>query len=70
MITPVKLLLLALAAVVVWHGFRWWTRSARAQPPATSGGAIERTVHCSVCDAYVPAHPAPGCDRADCPYRR
>lgn len=35
---------------------------------ATAGTAIEETVKCRICGAYVPAHGAASCGQPGCPF--
>ncbi len=75
-----KLLLLAAIIAAVWYGFKFVGRlqetqrnrpQARSRPDRDGGGkprAVEDTVQCPVCKAYVVARAAAPCERKDCPY--
>ena len=59
-----KLLLLAIAIVVVWYGFKIFSRPRKAG----AAPAIEGTVKCARCGVYVPTVNAAPCGRDGCPY--
>jgi uncharacterized protein len=76
-----KILVFVAVIALVWIGFRLVGRldQARKQQMRTAargqteGGkkqrpAVEETVRCRVCDAFVAARGATSCGRADCPY--
>lgn len=76
-----KLLVLAGLIAAVWYGFKFVGRldEARRRQAAETGPrrragserkseAIEDTVQCPVCGAYVVAGSASPCERPDCPY--
>jgi hypothetical protein len=59
-----KLLLLAIAAVVVWYLFKFANRPRKREGTP----AIERTIKCPSCGVYVPMVSAEPCGRDGCPY--
>jgi hypothetical protein len=79
-----KLVVLVGVAVAVWYGFKLVARvqelreaearrrakDARGAERLTPEGssAVEDTVKCRVCQAYVPARGARGCGQPGCPY--
>lgn len=76
-----KLLVLAAIVAAVWYGFKFIGRLQEVQrdqqrmgakkPPRRKAGkpeAVEDTVQCPVCEAYVVAKSSTACGRADCPY--
>ena len=77
-----KILVFAAIIAIVWFGFRLIGRldKARQQAAGKPGPgnpargrakprpAVEETVRCRVCDAFVAARGATSCGRADCPY--
>lgn len=80
-----KLLLLAFVIAAVWYGFKYMNRleelrrmlrqmqdSAPARTPRAGrpGLKAEDLVLCRRCNAYVAAHGAGSCGRADCPWGR
>jgi hypothetical protein len=78
----VKLLLLAIILIVVWHGARWIARvdaarrrwEAAKHDSQAQGELRERAVdateteRCRVCGVYVAAGATQGCGRPDCPF--
>ncbi len=83
--SPGKLLVFVLLFAVVWIGFRYTSRveairrtlreelkrRQEAQKPQKPRGIkAEDLVKCARCDAYVSAHGATSCGRADCPWGR
>lgn len=80
-----KLLLLAFVIAAVWYGFKYMNRleelrrllrqmqgsaPARAPRAGAPGLKAEDLVLCRRCNAYVAAHGAGSCGRADCPWGR
>ncbi len=72
-----KILVFAAIIAIVWFGFRVIgrldkARQQAARKPAAERArprpAVEETVRCRVCDAFVAARGATSCGRADCPY--
>jgi hypothetical protein len=60
-----KLLLLLLAAAVVWYAFKIFNRP---KSKAAASPAIERTIKCGHCGVYVPTVNAAPCGRDGCPH--
>jgi hypothetical protein len=73
-----KILLLVVAIVAVWRGFRWFERmqankqreAARAKPQDNPQVGAQDMVACRTCGAYVVSGSARACGRNDCPYPR
>lgn len=75
-----KLLVTAVAILLVWYGFKYMGRmgevrpdkvaskSSRAKKKKESTAEVEDLVECAVCGAFVSATGAAGCGRDDCPY--
>lgn len=76
-----KFLLLILAILAVWYGYRYVNRPkpgpqapppARPQPGAGPGASpaprAEDMAACAVCGTYVAESTAKSCGRSDCPY--
>lgn len=72
-----KLLVLAAVIALVWFGFRLLSRLEKARQEQAQVArssrkaakpAVEETVKCPVCSAYVAARGAGSCGRSDCPY--
>ena len=77
-----KFLLLAVLVGVVWIGFRYKSRvdeirravreelqRRQAAPQRRPPIEAEDLVKCARCGAYVAAHGAKSCGRADCPWQ-
>ncbi|MAF48402.1 MAG: hypothetical protein QGH73_04160 [Rhodospirillales bacterium] len=71
--SPLKILVLIAIIVVVWYGFKKFTRGGqvggggtRKQAGGKSSGALEMT-ECEVCGDYVAAN-VKDCGRDGCPY--
>ena len=74
-----KLLVLVLAILAVWYGFKLLTHDGRNEPrvvrrrerrkatPRPTGA--EDMVQCGTCRAYVSARAPSDCGREGCPYR-
>jgi hypothetical protein len=69
---PVKLILLALAAVAAWYGYRWWRAKVAAEIIARDKARTigEELQPCRICGTYVAAATVADCGRAGCPYPR
>jgi uncharacterized protein len=72
-----KILVFVAIIALVWFGFRLIGRldkarqqTARKAAPerGKASSAVEETVRCPVCDAFVAARGATNCGRAGCPY--
>ena len=78
-----KLLVLVAIVLAVWFGFQFIGRPDRLRKDearlkkragasrgkaAGTAAAVEDTVKCPICGAYVSARSASSCGRADCPY--
>jgi uncharacterized protein len=72
-----KILVFVAIIAIVWFGFRLIGRLDKARQQAArkpapertkAGPAVEETVRCRVCDAFVAARGATNCGRAGCPY--
>jgi TRAP-type C4-dicarboxylate transport system permease small subunit len=72
-----KLLVTAVAILIVWYGFKYMTRlgDARAAKVAAKKASTkdnrveaEDLVECNVCGSFVAAATAKKCDRGACPY--
>jgi hypothetical protein len=70
--SPVKLILLLLAIVAAWYGYRWWKTKAINEMIARHKARTigEELAPCRVCGTYVAPAAAAHCGRADCPYPR
>lgn len=71
-----KLLVLVLAVLAVWYGFKLYGRleSARQEQLRKSGRRTQArtpaqvdTIECPRCGTYVPAGVRADCERKDCP---
>jgi len=74
-----KLLVLVAIVLAVWFGFQFIGRldrlrkdearlKKRAGASRGKAAAVEDTVKCPTCGAYVSARSSSNCGRADCPY--
>lgn len=73
-----KLLVTAIAILVVWYGFKLLTDDGKREQPrvrrrskraAPARPVAEDMVQCRVCAAYVSATMPNDCGREGCPYR-
>jgi hypothetical protein len=81
-LSPLKLLVLLLLVGVVWSAVRFTNRvdqirrsvreevKRRQQAQRPRSLPAEDLVKCAACGAYVAAHGARSCGRADCPWGR
>jgi ribosomal protein L32 len=82
-LSPLKLLVLLLLVGVVWTAIRFTNRvdqirrgvreevkRRRQQAQKPRSLQAEDLVKCAACGAYVAAHGASSCGRADCPWGR
>lgn len=81
-LSPLKLLVLLLLVGVVWSAMRFTNRvdqirrnvreevKRRQQAQKPRSLPAEDLVKCAACGAYVAAHGARSCERADCPWGR
>ncbi|WP_341703406.1 hypothetical protein [Ferrovibrio sp.] len=76
-----KFLLLILAILAVWYGYRYVNRPKPPPPPVPPAGTkpgtppeaaaaprAEDMAACAVCGTYVAESTAKSCGRSDCPY--
>jgi hypothetical protein len=72
-----KLVVLIILIMVVWYGFKHFSRVDKVRRDAPRGKApaggprrveAEDMTKCSVCGAYVAARGASNCGRSDCPW--
>lgn len=72
-----KILVFVAIVALVWYGFKLVGRldqqrkkavARQKERPTKTASAVEETVRCRVCGAYVATRGATSCGRPDCPY--